>query len=126
MEHFLPVYACPEFFCPGLQVVGVSVKQFQDHAGRVVFVCKSVRLVRIHMHGKGIGRADPDYHVGKDQGTLLACGDDKDDILVFSVSPERVDRCHMDMAFGHNDSLVQFYFPLWPDQGAAGSSFQIS
>ena len=99
MHRFLTVYACLQLFRPGLQAVGVSIEQLQDDTGGVVFISKGVRLIRIHMHGEGIGWADPDYHIRKDEGAFIAGGDDKDNVIVLDMCPQCIDGGHMDMPF---------------------------
>ena len=64
----LPVDAGLELVRPGLQAVGMAVEQFQDHAGRVVFISKCIGLVRIHMHRQGERRADAHDHIGRRSG----------------------------------------------------------
>lgn len=104
----------------------MSVEQFEDDSRRIVLVGKSVGLVRIYMHGKGVGGADPYDHVRKNKRSLIACSNDKDDIIIFDMGADRVHRSHMDMPFRDNYSPLEFQSAFGADQGTSGCAFQVS
>ena len=50
--EILPMDARLKFIGPGLQAVCVPVEKFQYHSCRIIFIGKSICLIRIYMHGE--------------------------------------------------------------------------
>lgn len=99
-----------QFLRPLLQAVGTAVKELQDRPEGVV-VDKGVGLVGVHMHGQPEVWMDADDHIRVDQRALIAFRDHEDLVLVFDLHLEGIHRRHMDMAFGHHQSLGNLQAP---------------
>ena len=78
------------------------------------------------MHGQCEFRADPDDHIGKNEGTLIACGYDENDIVVLYMCPEGIDGRHMNVAFGYDDTFLQLYFSVRAHESASRCAGDIS
>ncbi len=90
---------------PFVDVVGVIVEQLDDHAVGFLLICKSICLIRIHMHSKGEILMDADDHVGVDQGPLVAPGQDEDGVVVFDTHLVSLGGGHVLIIFSYLENL---------------------
>ena len=104
----------------------MPVEEFEDDPGGIVFIGEGVRLIRIHMHGERIRRADSHYYIREDERTLITRCDNEYDIIVFYMGADGIHWIHMDMALRHDDSPGQLDLPFRSDQGASGRAFQVA
>ena len=112
-----------QFFCPFLQIVGAAAKEFENNPGGVIFICEGMCLIGVYMHSKGVIRADPDYHIGKDQRAFIAFHDHKHIIVIPDIELDSLDGSHVDVPFGYDHTMIQLQTSGRADQRTAGSAF---